>query len=94
MTLSAAVLASLAATVVLAAVHLLAPRIRTLPGVPERALGSFAGGLAVAYVFLHLLPELAAGQQEVGKLLEDVVEPTPLQESGIFLIAVTGFALI
>ena len=49
-----------ALTAVLAILHLAAPRIRHLPFVPERNMSSFAGGLAVAYVFLHLLPELAA----------------------------------
>jgi hypothetical protein len=34
-----------------------------LPLVPERYTGSFAGGLAVAYVFLHLLPELTDGSE-------------------------------
>ncbi|MEX5262297.1 hypothetical protein [Kocuria sp. CPCC 205263] len=51
-------------TVVLAGLHLAAPHIRKLPFVPERYMGSFAGGLAVAYVFLHLLPEIAAGIEE------------------------------
>jgi uncharacterized membrane protein YidH (DUF202 family) len=78
-------------TVVLAGLHLAAPRMRTLPFVPERALGSFAGGLAIAYVFLHLLPELAAGNEAVGEALSDVVQPTPLFELGIFLVALAGF---
>jgi hypothetical protein len=45
----------------LAGLRLSAPAIRRLPLVPEAATGSFAGGLAVSYVFLHLLPELAEG---------------------------------
>ena len=60
------VLGALVATLVLAGLHLAAPRIRKLPFVPERATGSFAGGLAVAYVFLHLLPEIAAGNEAIG----------------------------
>ena len=78
MTLRASVWGSFLITVVLAALHLAAPRIRRLPLVPERATGSFAGGLAVAYVFLHLLPELAEGNEAIGEALSDVVEPTPL----------------
>jgi hypothetical protein len=89
-----AVLASLAVTVVLIVLHLLAPRVHALPGVPQRALGSFAGGLAVAYVFLHLLPELADGGREVGEVLEDVVEVTPLLDLVVFLVALAGFALL
>lgn len=84
---------ALVLTAVLAGLHLAAPRIRTLPLVPERSLGSFAGGLAIAYVFLHLLPELAEGNEAVGEALSDVVEPTPLFELGIFLVALTGFTV-
>ena len=80
-------------TAVLAGLHLAARRIRTLPLVPERALGSFGGGLAIAYVFLHLLPELAAGNEAVGEVLSDVIEPTPLFELVIFLVALTGFTV-
>jgi uncharacterized membrane protein YeaQ/YmgE (transglycosylase-associated protein family) len=83
---------ALVAAVVLAALHLAAPHIRRLPLVPERATGSFAGGLAVAYVFLHLLPEIAAGNEAIGEALSDVVEPTPLVDLGIFLVALAGFA--
>ena len=79
--------------VVLAALHLLAPRIRKLPFVPETATGSFAGGLAVAYVFLHLLPELTEGNQAIGEALGDVVEPTPLLDLAIFAVALAGFTL-
>ncbi|MDQ4131698.1 MAG: hypothetical protein M3179_00475 [Actinomycetota bacterium] len=78
-------------TLVLAALHLAAPHIRRLPVVPERATGSFAGGVAVAYVFLHLLPELAAGNEAVGELLDDVVTVTPVLDLAIFAVALAGF---
>lgn len=80
-------------TVVLAALHLAAPHIRKLPLVPERYTGSFAGGLAVAYVFLHLLPEIAAGNEAIGEALRDVLDPTPLLELAIFLVALVGFTV-
>ncbi len=81
----------LVVTVVLVGLHLLAARIRELPGVPDTALGSFGGGLAVAYVFLHLLPELAEGNEGVAEALEDAVEVTPLLDLGIFVVALGGF---
>jgi hypothetical protein len=87
------VLIALGLAVVLALLHLLSPYVRKLPGVPESAMASFAGGLAVAYVFLHLLPEIAAGNEAIGEALSDVVEPTPLFELAIFLVALTGFAV-
>lgn len=91
---TSALVAALLVTLALAALHLLAPRVRTLPGVPERALGSFAGGLAVAYVFLHLLPELAQGEEGVGEALDDVVQVTALLELSVFLVALLGFTAL
>lgn len=89
--LTTTLLGALAATAVLAASHLAAPRLRKLSGVPERAMGSFAGGLAVSYVFLHLLPEVATGNEAVGEALRDIVEPTPLFDLAIFAVALAGF---
>ncbi len=86
------VIGALALAALLAALHLAAPRIRRLPLLPERATASFAGGLAVAYVFLHLLPEIAEGNEAIERVLDDVVEPTPLVDLGIFVVALAGFA--
>lgn len=91
LTIGQSVLGALAIALLLAALHLAAPRIRKLPFIPERATGSFGGGLAVAYVFLHLLPEIAEGNDAIGKALTDAVRPTPLLDLGIFLVALTGF---
>ena len=92
LTTTQSLVGALVISLLLAALHLAAPRLRRLPFVPEDVTGSFAGGLAVAYVFLHLLPELAEGNEAIGEALEDVVEPTPLLDLGIFLVALAGFA--
>ena len=61
LTVTQSVLGALVATLVLVGLHLAAPRIRKLPFVPERATGSFAGGLAVAYfTIFYALERLAA----------------------------------
>jgi hypothetical protein len=91
LTTGQSVVGSLLIAVLLAGLHLAAPRIRKLPLVPERATGSFAGGLAVAYVFLHLLPEIAAGNESIGEALSRVLNPTPLTDLAIFLVALAGF---
>ena len=49
----------------LALVHTLAGRIRFLRGVPRSRWLSAAGGVSTAYIFVHVLPDLAAGQQAV-----------------------------
>lgn len=77
--------------VALAMLHVAAPALRRLRGVPERVTASFAGGIAVSYVFVHLLPELAEGNEAVGEALEDVVEPTALLDLAIFVVALAGF---
>ena len=43
--------------------HLVAGKLRFLDAVPRSGWLSFASGLSVAYVFVHLLPEIARGQQ-------------------------------
>jgi hypothetical protein len=90
---SAALILSLVSTVVLAALHLLAPRIRKLPLVPERVTASFAGGVAVAYVFLHLIPELGRGSLELRELFGETAQPSALVELGIFVVALVGLVI-
>nr|MBA2552022.1 hypothetical protein [Nocardioidaceae bacterium] len=51
LTIPQSVVGALVIALLLAALQLGAGMTRTLPLVPERATGSFAGGLAVAYVF-------------------------------------------
>ena len=57
---------SFLAALVLGAVHLVAGRLRFLDGIPRSGWLSFAGGVSVAYVFVHLLPELAEHQHALG----------------------------
>ncbi len=54
-------------------------------------MGSFAGGIAAAYVFLHMLPELAEGNQAIGEALQSQVPTTPLIDLAIFAVALVGF---
>ncbi|MGK9063818.1 hypothetical protein [Stutzerimonas chloritidismutans] len=56
-------LESFIAASLLAAVHLTAGGLRMLNRVPRSRWLSAAGGVAVAYVFVHLLPDLARGQR-------------------------------
>ena len=60
---------ALVAALVLATAHVAGGRIRGLDVVPRSALLSAGSGVSVAYVFVHLLPELAHVQDEVGELV-------------------------
>jgi hypothetical protein len=84
---------ALVLTLVLMHSHYLSPLMRRLPGLGERGVASFAGGVAVAYVFLHMLPELVEGNANVGRLLAGVEPLTPLLDLGIFIVALTGFTV-
>jgi zinc transporter ZupT len=56
-----------------AAVHVLSARLSRFDTVPRSVWLSFGGGVSVAYVFLHVLPELAAHEarlRERGTALE------------------------
>lgn len=48
----------------LAALHVVTPQLRFLDRIPRSRWLSAAGGAAVAYVFFHILPELALHQLE------------------------------
>ena len=79
---------SFIATLGLAAVHLFAGKLAFLMGKPRNVWLSASGGLSVAFVFLYLLPELAARQ--------DDIEQSALQASlsfldhHVYLLALTG----
>ena len=71
----------------LALVHVVAGRLRFLNVMPRSRWLSFASGISVAYVFAHLLPEVAAGQRALAEagLTRFVVE-----EGHVWLLALLG----
>ncbi|MBA2529778.1 MAG: hypothetical protein H0V19_07450 [Euzebyales bacterium] len=81
---------ALVAALVLAALHLLAGRLRFLDGVPRSWGLSVAGGISVAYVFVHLLPELNAAQEAVGEAAGGALAAL---ESHVYLLALLGLAV-
>lgn len=46
-------------------IHLFAGRLRFLDGVPRSRWLSLAGGVSVAYVFVHILPDLSSNQATI-----------------------------
>ncbi|MBW3656698.1 MAG: hypothetical protein KY444_11400 [Gemmatimonadetes bacterium] len=80
---------ALAAAVGLALVHVFAGRMRFLEGIPRSRWLSFAGGVSVSYVFLHLLPELARGQEHIREAAGTVLG---LEERHVYLVALFGLA--
>lgn len=73
----------------LAVVHLFASKLRFLDVDPRSRWLSMAGGAAVAYVFLHLFPELALAQES----FEDRGPLGPLDMGHeIYLLSLVGLA--
>ncbi|MCJ2068558.1 hypothetical protein MKK75_07020 [Methylobacterium sp. J-030] len=87
MTTSVLLSAALAA-VLLAVVHVVTPTLRFLDGSPRSVWLSAAGGVAVAYVFVHFLPELAGGEASVGRMAGDTFGG--FSERHVYLIALAG----
>ncbi len=71
-------------------VHLLSGKLRFLNRIPRSGWLSFASGISVAYVFVHLLPELAAGQNT---LREAGIAELVQIESHVWIIALLGLAV-
>lgn len=54
----------------LASVHLFSQKLRMLDGIPRNRFLSVAGGMAVAFVFLRLLPAVISGQEVLARAAE------------------------
>lgn len=82
-----------AAAVLLAIVHVITPSLRFLEGTPRSAWLSVAGGVAVAYVFIHLLPELATGEEHISQAVkEGAYGGFGFAEHHVYLVALLGLA--
>ncbi len=84
------VLLSMFLTAVLAAVHLLAGRLRFLDVTLRSRWLSVAGGISVAYVFVHILPDLAEEQETIR---EAGGENFAFLEQHVYLVALVGLGV-
>ncbi len=80
---------SLLLTAGLALVHLFSGRMRFPSASPRSRWLSAAGGVSAAYVFVHLLPDLAEEQEA---LREAVGEGFSFLEYHVYLVALVGLA--
>ncbi len=95
MSSDAALLSAALATAVLSLLHVLVPPLRRRIGsLADGVVASIGGGIAAAYVFVHLLPELARGHEEIAEVLGERPHVTELGEVLLFLVAFAGFLLL
>ncbi|MDP8925030.1 MAG: hypothetical protein M3O34_19455 [Chloroflexota bacterium] len=73
----------------LAAVHLVAGKLRFLDVIPRSRWLSGAGGVSVAYVFIHILPDLSRHQDVMQETFGSVLG---LVENHAYLVALVGLA--
>ena len=85
-----ATLITLLLAALLAVVHILAGRLRFVEAIPRSRWLSMAGGASVAYVFVHLLPELHKGQEAIERTGAGA---ELFFEHHAYLVALFGFAL-
>lgn len=76
-------------TLVFAAIFLLGDRMRGPLQVHRRRMLSFAAGISVAYVFIHVLPELGRGQNVHVQAADRL--PLLFPEYSVYLWAMAGF---
>lgn len=78
----------------LAAVHVFAGKILSLRSVPRSQWLSIGGGVSIAYVFVHLLPEIAERQARIAGGAETAnAASAAVQEHLLFVAVLAGFAV-
>jgi len=82
-----------AATAFLMFFHWITPWLATRLPQNGRAFISFSGGVAVAYVFLHMLPDLVEYNKPIGEYLLKNRWLTPFTELLIYIVALFGFLM-
>ena len=84
-------IASILCVTAIASAHWLAGKVAKQPDREQLRWASFGGGAGIAYVFVHLLPELASHGQALSKAPGmETFAPTPITEALLFLIALAG----
>jgi hypothetical protein len=73
---------------ILAYIHIFAGRIQFTGNIWHTRFLSMAGGVAVAYVFVELMPRLGVSQTTLQAISADIV---PLKERHVYIVAFLGF---
>ena len=78
----------------IASAHWLASKVAMQPDRDQVRWASFGGGAGLAYVFVHLLPELASHGRALSEATGmETFAPTPITEALLFLIALAAIIL-
>ena len=84
-------ISSILCVTAIASAHWLASKVARQPDHKQVRWASFGGGAGIAYVFVHLLPELASHGQALSKAPGmETFAPSNITEALLFLIALAG----
>lgn len=81
---------SLFSVVIFACIHLWAEKLRNLSSAFHSRFLSTGGGVAIAYVFIDLLPKLSKSEMVVKN---SMLQSLPFFESHVYIMALLGFLL-
>jgi hypothetical protein len=84
------VLFSAILSVLLAIVHIFSGKLRFLRSTPRNRWLSFGSGISVAYVFIHILPELDNYQEAIR---DSIAAQIAFLEHHVYLLALLGLAV-
>ncbi len=73
--------------------HILSPYLFKFKFFKSDYFSSFAGGAAVSYVFLHMLPGLIEAKEPLGRALSQFDILSPFFDLMVFIVALFGFIL-
>ncbi|MBD2070153.1 hypothetical protein H6F93_22005 [Leptolyngbya sp. FACHB-671] len=81
--------------IALSLVHLFARNIRSFNTIPRSRWLSFSSGISVAYVFVHILPDLSEAQETIRQTLDEtsVNQSLLFLEHHIYLMALLGISV-
>ncbi|MCT7951647.1 hypothetical protein NG798_17730 [Ancylothrix sp. C2] len=74
---------------ILAIIHIFSGKLLFLKGIPRNAWLSIGSGVSVAYIFVHILPELSEAQETVNQATEQVLG---FLEHHVYLVALLGMS--
>lgn len=85
------VLIALIIAIIFSTVHLTAPKLYGFSERYKKAVISFSGGIAAAYVFFDLLPTIQKAGGHLNLLLRNYLGQTSISEVAVFGVAFIGF---
>lgn len=80
-------------TIFMAASHYMSPLLKRIHWLKPRIITSFASGVVIAYVFLHMLPSLVESRDSINELLSKSTHMTPFKDLIVFMSALIGFEI-